>query len=128
MVRGRVLLVDADPDILTTVTGGLRAAGYDVLTAADVATATDRAARQAPDVVVLDIALPGSDGHAVTELLRANPSTAAIAVVYLSARAEEADYERARELGVAKYITKPFELAVLVAAIDGLIDRQAEVG
>jgi DNA-binding response OmpR family regulator len=128
MAKGRVLLVDTDPEALTTLAGGLRRAGYAVLTARDTVVATQLAVRDVPDVVITDLALPGGGGHRLAERLHEQATTAAVPVVFLAAQATEADYERARELGVARFLSKPIELSVIVAAVDGLIEQRTEAG
>ncbi|MFO7655259.1 MAG: response regulator [Candidatus Krumholzibacteriia bacterium] len=124
--KGRVLLVDADPDVLTAACSALRAEGWAVVTALDAVQATRRALRESCDLVVLDLALPGGGAHAVAARLREHAQTAALPIVYLAENADTYDYERARELRVAKVLEKPVPAAVLTAALEGLVSCQVK--
>lgn len=117
----RVLIVEDDQDIADLVRLYLERAGH----AAEIATSGDEAlariVEQPPDVVILDIMLPGVDGLTICREIRARPSTAHAAIVVLSARAAEADRIRGLDLGADDYISKPFspkELVARVAAIE----------
>jgi CheY-like chemotaxis protein len=120
---GRVLVVDDDDVIRQLITVNLELEGFDVTTAVDGQDCLDQVARVAPDVVTLDIMMPRLDGWEAAARLRANPETAGIKVVLLSARAQEADLERGSRLGVDAYLTKPFdpdELIEVVRRLAGL--------
>jgi len=120
---GRVLVVDDDDVIRQLITVNLELEGFDVTTAVDGQDCLDQVARRAPDVVTLDIMMPRLDGWEAAARLRANPATAGIKVVLLSARAQEADLERGSRLGVDAYLTKPFdpdELIEVVRRLAGL--------
>lgn len=127
MAKGRVLLVDADPEILTNVARGLRDAGCTVLTAPDALEAGRVVQSETLDVVITELDLPDSDGHSVAAHVRERASESETAVVYLSARAKETDFERAQKLGVARFLAKPCALAVLVAVVEDLIHQKSEV-
>jgi DNA-binding response OmpR family regulator len=123
-----VLVVEDSPDIADLVRHYLERAGHRV---ERLATGTDvlPAARRAPpDLVILDLMLPGLDGLLVCQALRMEPATAAIPVIMLTARDEEADRIRGLELGADDYVTKPFsprELVARVAALLRRVDRPA---
>jgi CheY-like chemotaxis protein len=120
---GRVLVVDDDDVIRQLITVNLELEGFDVTTAVDGQDCLDQVARVQPDVVTLDIMMPRLDGWEAAARLRANPETAGIKVVLLSARAQEADLERGSRLGVDAYLTKPFdpdELIEVVRRLAGL--------
>jgi len=120
---GRVLVVDDDDVIRQLITVNLELEGFDVTTAVDGQDCLDQVAQVAPDVVTLDIMMPRLDGWEAAARLRADPATAGIKVVLLSARAQEADLERGSRLGVDAYLTKPFdpdELIEVVRRLAGL--------
>jgi two-component system OmpR family response regulator len=126
MCRGRILVVDDEPEIVHSLSLRLRSEGYQVSTAMDGHGATKTAIAEQPDLIILDIGMPAGNGHVVVERLRNIPETADIPVIYLTARTSENDYHRAREGGVTKYITKPFDTEVLLAAVESQFERLTE--
>lgn len=128
MAKGRVLLVDADRKLLSAMATGLRGAGYDVQTATTAVEAAAIIDRERLDVVVTEIDLTDGEGHALAARVRERGGASAAAVVYLSVRAREEDFERAQKLGVARFIAKPCQLAVLIVAVDSLLETRAEAG
>jgi two-component system, OmpR family, KDP operon response regulator KdpE len=116
----RVLVVDDEPQILRGMGTNLRARGYEVDTAADGEEALDLAARQRPDVVILDLGLPGIDGIEVIRGLRAWSS---IPIVVLSARDQERDKVLALDAGADDYVTKPFGMDELLARLRASVRR-----
>jgi two-component system, OmpR family, KDP operon response regulator KdpE len=110
----KVLVVDDDVTLRSTLGIGLRAAGYDVLIAADGRTALQALREDRPDVVVLDLGLPDLSGVEVLRRLRAWSTTP---VVVLSARAESTEKVEALDLGADDYVTKPFGMEELLARI-----------
>ncbi len=116
----RILVVDDEPDITALVAYHLAKAGYRVSTASNGTDALRTAAEQRPDVVVLDLMLPGLSGLDVLQALRKQDETRDVGVILLTARREEADRIRGLSLGADDYLTKPFspnELTLRVAAI-----------
>jgi DNA-binding response OmpR family regulator len=112
--------VDDEPRIAAIAADYLRHAGYAVLTAADGAQALHLARTKRPDLVVLDLGLPGLGGLAVARALRAE---SAVPIVMLTARAEESDRLLGLELGADDYITKPFSPRELVARVKAVLRR-----
>jgi DNA-binding response OmpR family regulator len=115
-----VLVVDDDPDVCDLVTYKLEQSGYDVRKAFDGDQAMHEVQSQLPDLVLLDIMMPGISGLEVLERWRGDPVTARLPVILLTAKAQEADVERGFELGADDYVVKPFsprELARRVAAV-----------
>ncbi len=110
----RILLVEDDPSIRELTTIGLRAAGYEVVAAADGREALDRFAADAPDAVVLDIMLPVLDGLAVCRTIRLGST---VPIVMLTARTDAFDVVAGLEAGADDYVRKPFELPELVARL-----------
>jgi two-component system phosphate regulon response regulator PhoB len=116
----RVLVVDDEADIVALVAYHLAKAGYGVATASNGAAALDKARRERPALVVLDLMLPDMSGFDVLEALRGDETTKNVAVLLLTARREEPDRIRGLSLGADDYLMKPFspqELVLRVAAI-----------
>jgi len=109
----RVLVVDDDTEIRSLVAGTLRRDGYTVFEVGDGLEALEVARRLLPDLVLLDMTLPGMDGVEVARQLKANPALASVPVVALSALTQEAVRERALAAGCAHYLTKPCAPAAL---------------
>ena len=116
----RVLVVDDDAVIRQLICVNLELEGFDVHTAEDGQDALDKVKDIAPDVITLDIMMPRMDGWETAARLRADPETAHIKVVLLSARAQESDLRRGRGLGVDEYLTKPFDPDDLIAVVERL--------
>jgi two-component system, OmpR family, response regulator PrrA len=116
-----VLVVDDDEDIRVSLDRGLRLSGFAVRTAADGDTALAAVAGQPPDCIVLDVGLPGPDGIAVVEALRARGI--AVPVLVLSARTSVDDRVLGLAAGADDYLVKPFALAELVARLRALLRR-----
>ncbi|TFG43143.1 MAG: response regulator, partial [Gemmatimonadales bacterium] len=106
-----MLVVDDEPDITALVAYHLAKAGYRVSTAARGPDALKAAAEERPDVVILDLMLPGMSGYDVLAELRARPETRDVGVILLTARKQEADRIRGLTLGADDYLTKPFSPA-----------------
>lgn len=119
----RALIVDDDPMIVKLQSMILTRAGYEIDSAANGQEGIDRAAATAPDVVLLDVMMPDIDGLEVTRRLKADPRTAAIPVVLVSARTESEDVAAGRAAGAADYLRKPFDPDDLVALLDRLVAR-----
>jgi DNA-binding response OmpR family regulator len=117
----RVLWADDDPMIRSVMATNLEAEGFDVQTVADGDEAYEAAVLSCPDIVVLDIMMPGRDGYAVLRDLRLNPSTAAVPVVLLSAKATDAEVWEGWKAGADYYMTKPFDPTELTSFIDHLM-------
>ncbi len=120
----RTILVVEDEAILRdTIVYNLRADGYEVLTAADGATALDTAQRSRLDLVLLDLMLPVMDGLEVCRQLRRRSETSSVPILMLTARAEETDKVVGLELGADDYVTKPFSWRELRARVRALLRR-----
>jgi two-component system phosphate regulon response regulator PhoB len=116
----RILVVDDEPDITALVAYHLAKSGYRVSTASNGADALRSAREERPDIVVLDLMLPGLSGYEVLAELRKRDETRDVGVILLTARREEADRIKGLSLGADDYLTKPFsphELALRVAAL-----------
>jgi two-component system phosphate regulon response regulator PhoB len=116
----RILVVDDEPDITGLVAYHLARAGYRVSTATNGRDALKSARDERPDVVVLDLMLPGVSGYEVLQELRKRKETSEVGIILLTARREEADRIKGLSLGADDYLTKPFspqELTLRVAAV-----------
>ena len=123
----RVLVVEDDRVINEQVSERLRAEGYEVVTAYDGPAAVERASAADPDLVVLDVMLPGFDGHEVCRRMQAQRP---VPVLMLTARDEETDVLVGLGVGADDYLTKPFRMRELVARVAALlrrVDRAAEL-
>lgn len=120
--RGSVLVVDDEPTIAEVVARYLERAGYRTRVAADGVQALETAATQRPDLVVLDLMLPGLDGLEVMRRLR-DQDRERIAVILLTAKGEESDRVIGLRLGADDYVVKPFSPAELVARVDAVLRR-----
>jgi DNA-binding response OmpR family regulator len=118
-----ILVADDDQDILELVAFKLTAAGHELIRATDGATALTEARRAVPDVIVLDVAMPGMSGLDVCRELRADAVTTAIPVILLTARGQESDVEAGLAAGADDYIVKPFSPRELQILVDALLDR-----
>ncbi len=121
-VRGSVLVVDDEPTIGEVVCRYLEVAGYETRSALDGPAALDAVADERPDLVVLDLMLPGIDGLEVMRRLRdADPQR--LPIILLTARGEESDRIVGLRLGADDYVVKPFSPAELVARVDAVLRR-----
>ena len=117
----RVLVVDDEPDVLLLCRLNLEQRGHEVLEAPNGQVALELAKDRMPDIVILDLMLPGIDGYEVLRALRADPDTAGVRVLVLTAKSLRADRERSHDLGAAAFLTKPFLPDDLVATVDQLL-------
>lgn len=124
--REHILVVDDEEDILELVDYNLSRAGYRVTCVASGGDAVKAARSAMPDLVVLDLMLPGLDGLEVCTLLKNDPKTRDAAIVMLTARGEEKDIVRGLELGADDYVTKPFSPRVLLARIQAVLRRREQ--
>ncbi|WP_035857140.1 response regulator transcription factor [Cryptosporangium arvum] len=118
-----ILVADDDRDILDLVAFKLSAAGHELITVTDGATALTEARRAVPDLVVLDVAMPGMSGLDVCRELRAEPVTSAIPVLLLTARGQESDVEAGFDVGADDYVVKPFSPRELQSRVTAMLSR-----
>ena len=122
-VRQRILVVDDEKDIVKVLEFALRQAGFDTASALDGAGALARIREKQPDLVVLDLMLPDLAGTEIARQLKANPKTASVPVIMLTARGEEVDKVVGFELGADDYITKPFSFREVVLRVKAILRR-----
>ncbi len=125
MPKERILVIDDEEDILELVGFNLAKEGYGVLSAATGEKAVQMARNEMPDLIVLDLMLPGMDGLEVTKLLKQIPETKEIPIVMLTAKGEESDIVTGLELGADDYVTKPFSPKILLARVRAVLRRKA---
>jgi CheY-like chemotaxis protein len=123
-VAERILVVDDDQVIQELLVVNLEMEGYDVLTAANGEEALERVKRDGPDLVILDIMMPKIDGWEAASRIKADPARAGTPVIFLSARAQDLDVKRGLELGVAAYVTKPFDPVDLLDTVRRVLDGE----
>jgi two-component system phosphate regulon response regulator PhoB len=125
--RGKksILVIDDEKDLLDLIADNLRNNGYRVLGASDGYQALEIAQKEVPDLVILDLMLPGLEGTQVARKLKEDSRTANIPIIMLTARAEETDVIVGLTLGADDYVTKPFSMKILLARI-GTVLRRAE--
>ena len=118
-----VLVVDDEPDVLDLLAYNLQKAGYNTVRASDGATALQKARDLLPSLVVLDLMLPQIEGTEVCKQLRADPRTAPIPIIMLTAKADELDRVIGFELGADDYVVKPFSPRELVLRVKTILRR-----
>lgn len=121
----RVLVVDDDPSIRQICREVLELGGYQVRDAGSANTALAEARRFRPDMFILDVLMPVTDGYRLAELIRADPAIGMAPIMFLSARGDTADKVRAFRSGAEDYMVKPFDTAELLARVGKALDRQA---
>ena len=122
-----VLIVEDEEDIRELVSYHLLKEGYQVASVASGEEALSVAEKQLPDLILLDVMLPGMDGLTVCQRLRSSPKTADVAIMMLTAKSEEADIVRGLNLGATDYVTKPFSPRVLLARVRAVLRRKLAV-
>jgi DNA-binding response OmpR family regulator len=118
-----VLVIDDEQAIRAVCNVNLRASGIDVLEAADGEHGLDIARREQPDLILLDVMMPGVDGWDVARRLAADPATRETPVIFVTARAEASDKRLAQHLGGVGYIVKPFDPVELGGIVEDVLDR-----
>jgi two-component system alkaline phosphatase synthesis response regulator PhoP len=124
MAKKKILVVDDEEDILELVRYNLAREGYKILCASSGEDGLKAARAEKPNLIVLDLMLPGIDGLDVTRRLKADDATRKIPIVMLTAKGEESDIVTGLELGAEDYITKPFSPRVLVARVKAALRRE----
>lgn len=121
----RILVVDDDRQIVRLVQSYLQQSGFTVLTAYDGEEALHAIRREKPDLVVLDLMLPGRDGLEITRIVRSDETLAALPILMLTARVEDVDKLLGLELGADDYLTKPFNPPEVVARVKSILRRSS---
>ncbi len=117
MTTRRILVVDDDHEVVRLISAYLTQAGYETLAAYDGQTAVHMLRREQPDLVLLDLMLPGMDGWDITRLVRSDPTLAHTPIIMLTARVDDTDKIVGLELGADDYVTKPYNPREVVARV-----------
>ncbi len=125
-MKEKILIVEDEKDIIKMLEYNLKKEGFKVIDARDGEDALDLAVREYPDLVLLDLMLPGMDGLEVCKALKKEPKTSLIPIIMLTAKGQESDKVVGLELGADDYITKPFSLRELIARIKAVLRRATE--
>lgn len=119
--KRKVLIADDEPNIVTALEFLLKRAGYDVRTATNGEEALALVESYAPDLVLIDIMMPGKSGYEVCQRMRERPEWRHIKIVMVTAKGREAEISKGLSLGADLYVTKPFSTQELIAAVDRLL-------
>ena len=125
--KKRILVVEDEEDILALLHFNLIKAGYQVECASCGEEGLKKVSQQQPEIILLDLMLPGIDGLEICRRLRADAATQDIPVIMLTARGEEGDVVRGLEFGADDYVTKPFSIKVLLARIEAVLRRRSKL-
>jgi two-component system cell cycle response regulator len=126
--KKRILVVDDEVDFVKMLQARLRIEGYEVLTAEDGIKGIQVARKEKPDLIILDIMMPGLDGHSVCDMLKKSALTWSTPVIYLTAKTGHADELLAMEKGAKYYLTKPYNPAMLMEMIKSALIENDSAG
>jgi DNA-binding response OmpR family regulator len=121
-----ILIVDDEPNVVVAIQFLMQQQGYKVLIAERGEDALDLIYQYKPDLVLLDIMLPGIDGYEVCEIVRLNPNYRNVKIIFLTAKGREVEIAKGLALGADAYITKPYSNAELVAKVKELLEKTYE--
>ncbi|MDP2924709.1 MAG: response regulator [Candidatus Omnitrophota bacterium] len=123
MDKKRILIVDDEKDLVEAVTFRLQANGYEVIVAHDGQEGLDKARKEEPDLIILDLMLPKIDGYKVCRMLKFDEKYKKIPIILFTARVQEEDKKLGQDVGADSYITKPFEPQVLITKLKELLNE-----
>lgn len=121
MKKGKILVVEDEESLLKLESILFTSKGYTVTGVRDGKSALEAIERERPDVVVLDVMLPDTDGFDICRAIKENPATRALPVIMLTAKKSSVDLERGKVAGADAYITKPFKSVKVLEVIEGLL-------
>jgi two-component system alkaline phosphatase synthesis response regulator PhoP len=127
-VKEKVLIIEDEKDILKVLEYNLEKEGFRTLLCRNGEEGLDWARKELPDLILLDLMLPGLDGLEVCRELKREPKTSAIPIIMLTAKAQETDKVAGLELGADDYVTKPFSVRELIARVKVVLRRREEKG
>ena len=122
-MKKKILVVEDEESLLRLESILLSSKGYNVVGVKDGKSALEMAAKEKPDLIILDIMLPEMDGIEVCRRIKADPATSSIPVVMLTSKKSRQDVEIGTEAGASAYITKPFKTAMVIEVIEGLLGK-----
>ncbi len=117
----KILVVEDDLGSLRLMTFALEQEGYEILTASDGFAGLKAAQNEHPDLIILDVMLPGLDGYEICRRLRQQPQTAAVPIIFLSARAGQGDKDVGLRMGANAYLAKPADPSTILAKVETLL-------
>ena len=120
-MRKRILVIDDDPSLIKLVGARLTANGYDVLATNDAPSGLEKALKEKPDLIILDVMMPIVNGYNFCRLLKSQEGQKDIPVILLTSRADEKDKKIGEEVGANAYVTKPFNTEELLAIIKDMV-------
>jgi two-component system alkaline phosphatase synthesis response regulator PhoP len=119
----KILIVEDDPSFSRAINHIIQMEGYDVITASNGIAGLRMAKEEKPDLLILDVMLPGVDGFEICHQLRQNPQTANLPIIMLSAKGQEVDKTTGLKVGASEYLTKPVDRALLLEKITSLLNK-----
>jgi DNA-binding response OmpR family regulator len=119
----KILVVDDEQDLVELIKMRLETNGYEVIVAYDGQQGLDKAKKQSPDLIILDLMIPKLDGYKICRMLKFDEKYKKIPIILFTARAQESDKKMGEEVGADAYITKPFEPKLLLEKIEELIGQ-----
>lgn len=117
----KILVIEDEPEMVEMVKTRLEANNYEVITASDGQQGLDKARKENPDLIILDIMLPGMDGYRVCGLLKADIRHNGIPIVMFTVMSQESEKKLGKEMGADAYVTKPFESQILLEKVRKLL-------
>ena len=124
IISKKVLIIEDDPSFLRAASHIVEKEGYIVITASNGMTGLRMAKEDKPDLLILDVMLPGLDGFEICSQLRKEPQTAKLPIIMLSAKGQEADKTTGLKVGASEYLTKPVDRAVLLEKLKSLLPQE----
>ena len=128
MANKKILIVDDDPDVRQAMHIRLKANSYDTFFASDALNSITEALKQGPDLIILDLGLPGDDGYVVMERLKRHPALAVIPIIVVSARDVRGNHDRVIAAGAQVYLQKPVINAELLAIVRQVLGEPEQPG
>jgi DNA-binding response OmpR family regulator len=122
----KILIVDDEPDVASLLNLMLKSKGYETITAGDGQEALEKARREKPDLIVLDIMLPRLDGYKVARMLKFDEKFSHIPIIMVTAKIQEKDKKTGLEMGADAYVTKPFDTAMLLEKINEVLAAKSK--
>ena len=124
MTKQKILIIDDEPDMVYAVQMRLETSGYQVVTALDGNEGLEKARKENPDLIILDVMLPNLDGYKISRMLKFDEKYKNIPIIMFTARGQRDDIKLGYEVGVDVYLVKPFEWKVLLEEINRLLDKE----
>ena len=121
IIPKKILIVEDDPSFSRAINHIIEKEGYDVITASNGMAGLRMAKEESPDLMILDVMLPGLDGFEICSQLRQNPETENLPIIMLSAKGQEIDKTTGLKVGANEYLTKPVDRALLLEKVSSLL-------